>query len=285
VARRRPDEQSLVPLVDRLVDQRFAMAVESVSRLRAEFPTADADELADRLIRRCAKELALGGAMAGGAAASPVAGVAMAAATTGADATYSMGRLSELIMGLGLIYGHTEPTAQERAVWVWAVLGLSEGAAVGLTGLAARAGARGGARLVAKLPATTTAASATRSRRMLGKLSNSKGPWSLAALIPYGIGAGVGAAGNAVLAQSVGRAAKQYFSTGAAPHDAMGPPPGPAGYAEAVVEDAGEGEIVEGEVVDPVVEDGRADEDIVDAVIVETVVVETVTVDPPPRRS
>jgi hypothetical protein len=112
VARRRPDESSLVPIVDRLVDQRFAMAVESVSRLRAEHPGADADALADLLIRRCARELALGGAMAGGAAASPVAGVAMAAATTGADATYSMGRLSELIMGLGLIYGHTEPTAQ-----------------------------------------------------------------------------------------------------------------------------------------------------------------------------
>ena len=78
-ARRRPDERSLVPIVDRMVDQRFAMAVEAVSRLRAEDPTATPDELADRLIRRCAKELAVGGAVAGGAAASPVGGGAAGA--------------------------------------------------------------------------------------------------------------------------------------------------------------------------------------------------------------
>ena len=92
MVRRRPDERSLVPIIDRMVDQRYAMAVEVVSRLRAEDPSATADELADRLIRRCAKDLAVGGAVAGGAAASPVAGVAVAAATAGADATWSMGR-------------------------------------------------------------------------------------------------------------------------------------------------------------------------------------------------
>lgn len=233
---------------------------------------ATADELADRLIRRCARDLAMGGAMSGGAAASPVAGVAVAAATTGADATYSMGRLGEMIMGLGVIYGHTDPTAEERAGWVWAVLGISEGAAVGMTGLAARVGARGGARLLSRLPASTQAATnATMSRKVMARLSTGKGPWSLAALVPYGIGAGVGAAGNAVLAQSVGRAAKQYFSSGAGARPAM----------EAVLEDAtadGEVEILDGTVVDDGVVGGgvvggtRDHADIVDAVIV----------DPPP---
>jgi hypothetical protein len=46
----------------------------------------------------------------------------------------------------------------------------------------------------------------------VSRLANNKGPWSIAALVPYGIGAGVGAAGNAALAQAVGRAAKQYFA-------------------------------------------------------------------------
>jgi len=274
VARRRPDERSLVPIVDRMVDQRFAMAAEAVSRLRAEDPTATADQLVDRLIRRCAKELAVGGAVAGGAAASPVAGVAVAAATAGADATYSMGRLSEMIMGIGLIYGHEQQTVDERTALVLAVLGLSESAAVGLTGVAARLGSRGGARLVAKLPSTSAPASAGATRKVLAKVGSSKGPWSLASLIPYGIGAGVGAAGNAVLATSVGRAAKQYFAGSASPAPPLHAP---------VQEDAGDGETVDD---GPVAADGSASsststsastspgawtEEIVDAVIVERV--------------
>lgn len=251
-----------------MVDQRFATAVESVSRLRAEDPEATPDQLADRLIRRTSKEMAVGGAMTGGAAASPVAGVAVAAASAGADATYSVGKLSEMIMGLGIIYGHEHATVEERATWIWAVLGISEGAAVGLTGLAARAGSRGGARLLARLPAGSQAAVNTKlSQRVMARLSTGKGPWSLAALIPYGIGAGVGAAGNAVLAQSVGRAAKQYFS-------------GDLGRSslpthEPVVEDAGEDtEVLDGD--DPSAgPDGgptagvRADDEILDAEIVD----------------
>jgi hypothetical protein len=283
VARRRPDERSLVPIVDRMVDQRFAMAVEAVSRLRAEDPNATPDELADRLIRKCAKELAVGGAVAGGAAASPVAGVAVAAATAGADATYSMGRLSEMIMGIGLIYGHEQATVDERTALVLAVLGLSESAAVGLTGLAARVGSRGGARLVARLPsgaAPSPTAGAT--KKAIAKLSNAKGPWSLAALVPYGIGAGVGAAGNAVLARSVGRAAKQYFAGSVST-----PPPQHA----TVQEDAGEGEVVEDPARSATASGtggprpgaGAWDDEIVDAVIVETVDVHaTFRSSPPP---
>jgi len=259
-------------MVDRMVDQRFAMAVEAVSRLRAENPGASPDELVDKLIRRCARELAFGGAVAGGAAASPVAGVTVAVATAGADATFSMGRLSEMIMGIGLIYGHEQATVDERTALVLAVLGLSESAAVGLTGIAARVGSRGGARLVARLPtgaAPSPTAGAT--RRTLSKVSSAKGPWSLAAILPYGIGAGVGAAGNAVLAHSVGRAAKQYFSATGTPEDTVRFAP--------VVEDAGEAEIVDdGPDVTPTERPSGGD-DIVDAVIVDAVIVDAVIVD------
>jgi len=210
------DNNFTLPLVERLVEQRHAAATDDVARLRAEHPTADRDTLADLLIRTCMKDMALGGAITGGAAASPVAGVAVAAASAGADATWSVSRLGELIMGLGIIYGHEQASRSERAVWVAAVLGVSEGAAVGMTGLAARLGARGGARLIARLPAAGAGAAKagrlSRAGTTVSRLANNKGPWSIAALVPYGIGAGVGAAGNAALAQAVGRAAKQYFA-------------------------------------------------------------------------
>src|SRR5262249_45064948 len=149
---------------------------------------------------RYAKDLAMSGAVSGGAAASPVAGVAVAAASAGADAAVSVNRLGEMIMALGIIYGHETLSIDERRAAVLTVMGLADGAAVGMTGLAARAGARGGARVLRRLPTSaTTAATAGAGRRAVAKLSSTKGPWSLTSLIPYGIGAGVGAAGNALL--------------------------------------------------------------------------------------
>lgn len=202
--------------------------------------------------------------MTGGAAAAPVAGITVAATAAGADATYSIGRLSEMIMAIGLVYGHELHSPDERTSVVLAVLGLSEGAAVGLTGIAARLGSRGGARLVSRLPANpSTPATAGVTRRAMAKLSSSRGPWSLAALIPYGIGAGVGAAGNTVLAHTVGRAAKQHFSTNATDEWSRHRP---------LVEDAGEGEIVEDQPAPPPVQ--RVETDVVDAVIVEAVIVD-----------
>ncbi len=208
---------NLLPVLDRLVEHRYGSAVNDVADLRAQFPDDTPGELADRLIRRYAKELAIGGAVSGGAAASPVAGVAVAAASAGADATFSVGRLGEMIMAIGLAYGHDATTVDERRAAIVTIMGLADGAAVGMSGLAARAGAKGGARVLQRLPTTAPPATAGAGRKAIAKLGNTKGPWSLTALIPYGIGAGVGAAGNALLARAVGRAAKEYFSTHAPP--------------------------------------------------------------------
>lgn len=210
---RRKEPNSLLPVLDRLVEHRYGAAVDDVAALRAAFPDDTPDQLADRLVRRYAKELAIGGAVSGGAAASPVAGVAVAAASAGADATYSVGRLGEMIMAIGLVYGHDATSVDDRRAAIVTIMGLADGAAVGMSGLAARAGAKGGARVLQRIPSATAAPTAGAGRRALAKLGTTKGPWSLTALIPYGIGAGVGAAGNALLARAVGRAAKEYFGT------------------------------------------------------------------------
>jgi len=259
----------LLPVVDRLVEHRHSAAAADVGRLRHEHPDDTPDQLADRLIRRYAKDLAVTGAVTGGAAASPVAGMAVAAASAGADAAVNVSRLGEMVMGLGIIYGHDALSVEERRTAVLAVMGLADGAAVGMTGLAARAGARGGARVVRRLPVAGAAAGAGAltakagvGRRAMTKLSSTKGPWSLAALIPYGIGAGVGAAGNALLARAVGRAAKEYFS-GAVPRP----------FEEILVEEAEESEVLDPDSPTATSSTGPtsppADDDIVDAEIVD----------------
>ncbi len=117
----------------------------------------------------------MGGAMSGGAAASPVAGVAVAAASAGVDATYSVGRLGEMIMAIGLVYGHDATTADERRTAVVTIMGLADGAAVGVSGLAARAGAKGGARLLQRIPTATAATAPSASGRALSRLGANEG--------------------------------------------------------------------------------------------------------------
>lgn len=262
---------ALLPVVDRLVEQRHVAAAADVLRLREEHPTDSADQLADRLIRRYAKDLAVTGAVTGGAAASPVAGMAVAAASAGADAAFNVSRLGEMIMALGIIYGHEALSIEERRTAVLAVMGIADGAAVGMTGLAARAGARGGARVLQRLPAagSTVASGAGVGRKAMAKMANTKGPWSLTSLIPYGIGAGVGAAGNALLARAVGRGAKEYFAGSLTagdreivvevidadtelldPEPGYSPPPSPAATAAAGYPTVPEDEIVDAEIVD-----------------------------------
>jgi hypothetical protein len=290
---RHHDQRNVLAALERLVEQRAGDAAAAVGLLRAEHPAADPDELADLLIRRCVRDLTVSGAMSGGAAASPLAGSALAAA--GADSIYGVGRLSEMVMAIGIAYGRTEATTGERAGWVLAALGLSEAGAMGVTGLAAKVGARGGARLVAKLPAASgaggaaagVAAGAARrgavgaaSRRAVARMASGRGPWSLAALLPYGIGAGVGAAGNALVARSVGVTAKQYFRDRpggtAAPGSAADDPVVDAEVIDVEVIDA---EVIDAEVIDVEVIDVEvieetlwnpaADDDVVDAEIVE----------------
>ena len=192
---------------------RHDAATAAVTRLRAEHPTDSPDELADRLVRQCMRDLAINGAVSGGAAASPVAGPAAAAAVLGTESAASVSRLGEMVMAIGIVLGSDRADPDERALFIAAALGMTEGAAVGLTGLAARAGARGGARVLQRLPGAA-AAGTGRTRRLAARMAGRGGPWGLAALLPYTIGAGVGAAGNGALALSVGRAAKHYFGSG-----------------------------------------------------------------------
>lgn len=195
----------------RVAQQRNEAARVTVDELRAQHPEESPDELIDRVVRQCVRDLAVGGAMTGGAAAAPAAGLAGTAAILGLEGA-NVARLGEMVMAIGILHGHENATDDDRALWVAAALGATEGTAVGLTGLAARAGARGSARLLARVPASAASATGKRLGRIGSRMATKGGPWGLAALLPYGIGASVGAAGNAALALSVGRAAQRWFS-------------------------------------------------------------------------
>jgi hypothetical protein len=196
-----------------IAEQRHTAAVESVAAAREAHPADDTHALTNRIIRQCAKDLAIAGAMSGGAAASPAAGPVGAAAVLGAEGALNAARLGEMVMAIGVLHGHTDSPSGDRALWLAAALGASESTVLGLTGMAARAGVRGGAQLLGRVPSGSTAAGTGVIGRTAAKMSTKRGPWGLAALLPYTLGASVGAAGNLALAVSVGRAATRYFAT------------------------------------------------------------------------
>ena len=225
--------------VDRIVDSRYDSAVALVGELRRRHGVHSPERVIDELVRKYSKELAAVAALSGGAAALPGTGTAAAVLATGADVAYTIGKLSEMVLAIGVAYGHDAASIEERRAWVLAVLSMGKGAVSGVEGLAGRIGAEGGARLVTTI--TTTQLDSVNSKlaaKLMARLATEQSAARLGRLLPFGIGAGVGAAGNVLIVRSVARTARRFF---AVPPSAVGP------HADPDVIDV---EIIDVEVVD-----------------------------------
>jgi hypothetical protein len=204
--------KAIIPAVDRLVELRYDSAMESVERLRERHSDASPPLLASVLVTRYRKELTAVGAAAGGAAALPGLGTGASLAASGADVTWTVSRLGELIMSIGGAYGHSAVEIEERRAWVLAVLGLASGAASGLSGVAGQIGQKGGVKIVKAIPMSQIVKiNRALGGRIIVKWGTKQGAVRLGRLIPFGVGAGIGAAGNLLLVNSVGRSAEHFF--------------------------------------------------------------------------
>lgn len=152
----------------------------------------------------------MGGA-AGGAAAVAGVGTAAGIAVSGADATWTVGRLGE-ILSVGAAYGHGAETIEERRAWVLAVLGMAMGVSTGMSGVAAQVGSKGGVKIVKAIPISQVVRiNQALGGRILVKFGAKQGAVRLGRLIPFGVGAAIGGGGNVLLVGSVGNRAKDFF--------------------------------------------------------------------------
>lgn len=199
----------LLALVDKAVETRLPAAQAAVRKARARHPHGDLETLTKSLIGRTSADVARVAALSGTAAASPGVGTGAAVMATGADLAYTVTRLGELIMAIGIVHGHDPSSVAERREWVLTVLGGPKAARMPAEALVAevetlrRTRALGVEQLNTRLGAKLAARLATRDgvAARLGRL------------LPFGIGAGVGAAANWMAARNVGRAAAAYFGT------------------------------------------------------------------------
>lgn len=219
-----------VSAVDYAVANRFHDAEALIDRARFANPNATRTQLADAVIARVSKEMATMGAMSGAVAAAPGVGTTASVATTAADIGLAFGRISTMVMAIGLAYGHDLSNVDQRKQWVYSVL---SGAPSELTQSERKAGdlkkQLGEQALGTKTPGTGISKMnevvATRvGTKIAGRMVSERVALKLATLIPLGVGAGVGAVGNRALVRSVGRHAKKFFDTWPKDHVIALPP-------------------------------------------------------------
>lgn len=209
---------AVIPAIDKLVELRYEPAAESVARLRHRHAQLDSRGIANKLIGQYRKELAAVGGLSGGASAVPGVGTGVSIAASGADVAWSVGRLGEMIMSIGISFGHEANEIEHRRAWVMAVLGMATGAASGVSGLAAEVGSKGGVKVVKAIPMShIVRINQALGGRIIVKFGTKQGVVRLGRLIPFGVGAGIGAGGNVLLVNSVGRSAKSFFDDGGQP--------------------------------------------------------------------
>lgn len=126
---------------------------------------------------------------------------------------------------IGIAYGHDSASIAERKAWVLAVLSRGRGAATRIEGLAGAVGAEGGARLVKMINASQLdTVNSKLASKMLARVATEQSAARLGRLLPFGIGAGIGAAGNVMIVRSVAKSAKLFFA------DVGGPVIGNGGF-------------------------------------------------------
>jgi hypothetical protein len=208
----------LTTAIDQVVKARYEPAVDSVHELRAKHPGAPASELADVVIARYRKELGGMGAVSGGIAAVPGIGTGVMIAGSVSETGWSVVRLGQMILELGVAYGHDAPDIEQRRGWVLAVLALALGVAEGLEQTAGLVLRRGGVAALRAMPAARVAhINRTIASRMLLRWGSMQTAIRLGNAVPFGVGAAVGVGANVLLVNLVGARAREFFDAGQLP--------------------------------------------------------------------
>lgn len=184
---------------------------EFVERTRRRSPEATDEELLRLLGREYTALVATTGGLAGGAAAAPGIGLPGAAAAAVADATFFSTASAIYILAVASVHGIEVTDIDRRRALLLMILAGPDGVAV-VEKVAGRAGAHQGRRLVGAIPI----AGIQRINRLLGpntvtKYGTKQGILVLGKVVPFGIGAAIGAAGNAGMARLVIRNTRSAF--------------------------------------------------------------------------
>ncbi|GAC56781.1 hypothetical protein GOHSU_13_00030 [Gordonia hirsuta DSM 44140 = NBRC 16056] len=217
----RPEAASRsVALVTRIVEKAHRLqepaVAKYVARLRAKHPDDSPEQLIGRLERRYLNAVTVSGGAVGATASIPGVGTVTALSALGADTALFIEASALLALAIAEVHGISpEQTERRRALVLSVALGEE-----GIAALGKVAGVRGSdalARLAgpAVSPGQLAGLNRILTSRLVKKFAVRRAPLVAGKLIPGGIGAAIGGAGNRALGTLVLRNAREAF----------GPPP------------------------------------------------------------
>src|SRR6478672_8995649 len=216
-------ERALDSALDRALTIQRPAVVAYLDRVRRRDPEATPAEVVERLERFYRAAVIGTGAASGGTAALPGVGTVASVATATAEVAAFVSETAMYVLALAEVYGIAIADPQIRRALVLTVL-------LGDVGEAALAGGEIEAKHWAKVIGRTNSKEQAKgiknhvSRLMLMKFGAKQSALIFGRALPFGIGAGVGALGNAALGRAVIQSARRAF----------GPPP--ARFAGRVVD-------------------------------------------------
>jgi hypothetical protein len=214
--------------IDRALDLNESMVASHVRQVRAGLPDATAAGVVTALENQYLAAVSGAGAAVGGAASVPGIGTGIALGLSAAETVAFVEATALLTLAVAHVHAVEVPDLERRRALLLTVL-LGDDA-IALTGTAAgkTAGeaAGWGTRLLTRLPdEAVTDLNRTLQRWMLTRFGRRQGLFAVGRLAPFGLGAAVGAAGNALTGRKVIGAVRSAFGgipaseQDAPPHD------------------------------------------------------------------
>jgi hypothetical protein len=215
-------EQALDAALDRALAIQRPVVAGYVHRVRRRKPGAAPAEIVAQLERRYLAAVVGTGAVSGGAAALPGVGTGASVAAAGAEVAAFVSTTAMFVLAVAEVHGIPMHDPHVRRAMVLTVL-LGELGEAAMTG--GEVEAKHWARALGRSSSPDlTALSANATNLFLARFGAKQGALVMGRALPFGIGAGFGAAGNAAIGSSVVRSARRAFG------------PAPAGFANPVVD-------------------------------------------------
>ncbi|WP_298991829.1 hypothetical protein [uncultured Pseudokineococcus sp.] len=205
--------ESLMAVFDAAVDQQWRRAQGRVESERRRHPDATAQEVAASVVRDFRRDLTVIGGLSGALAAVPGPGTAVRlVGGLSAEGLMLLERSVLMALAVAAAYGHDLADVEIRKYALLRVLGAWAGAAEGMASFSSVVAAGLGTKATKAVPMSAVhAINRAVGKRVVVKWATKSGTLRLGSALPFGIGAGLGAGGNHLMARGLGKVAIAEF--------------------------------------------------------------------------
>ncbi|GAB4062535.1 hypothetical protein GCM10028777_02590 [Angustibacter speluncae] len=198
-------------LLDKALSLQAPLVERHIARLRRTRPDAPPSEIVKRLNGEFRAATISAGTGVGAAAAAPGVGTAVALALSGGEALAFLNATALYVLSRAAVQGVPLQDIERRRTLVMAVM-LGEAGAKSVQQVAERTGQHWARQLVKSIPASRlTAINKVLGRHFVVKYGTKQGIVVLGRVVPFGIGAVIGGASNAVFSQGIIKAGNVAF--------------------------------------------------------------------------